>query len=431
VNDGPSHRLALRPATGVLFGVAALLVFLSVATQNPVPLFAAVPLLLAPIAASGSAPPPDARTDLRWSVEGSADEVLVRGSIRPSESVTTDSLEVRFFRPEPLVVTAPAQVNVTSEAIDFLLSWKAPYPLLANVPRPEIVWRDPLSLVEVSLPVETPALRIERYPPEVARLGSVRLPRTTPQPGEIRSRQIGSSGEFFAVRLAAPTDTPRQINWRATARAGHLLANDFHLERTGDLILLLDLRPTSLGAERDATILAVSKAAALGIASGFLAEKARVGLGTFDEFLNAVPLGSGRRHRYRIAQALSRAEMTDGGGPSERFGVLMRRYYPPGVTTVLFSALADDESLSLLSHLRRRGFPTVVLSPSPIPLLTPTKEATTPEDLAALRLIRLVRRWRIGEAWREGPVVDWPDYWSLAPFVRYLSAPSIARRGSA
>ena len=427
----PSRRLVLRPAAGALFVAAALLLLVAVATGNPVPMFAALPLLLAPLASAGSVPPPEAKVDLRWAVEGTADEVLVRGTIRPSEPVATEALEVRFFRPDPLLVTAPARVDSTAERIEFALSWKAPYPLLTTVPRPEVLWRDALSLLEVPLPIETPALRVERFPPEVARLGSVRLPRTTPQPGEIRSRQIGSSGEFFAVRAAAPTDTPRQINWRASARAGRLLANDFHLERTGDLVLLLDLRPTSLGAERDATILSVSKAAALGIATGFLAEKARVGLGTFDEFLHAVPLGTGRRHRYRIAQALSRAEMTEGGGPSERFGVLMRRYFPPGVTTVLFSALADDESLSLLSHLRRRGFPTVVLSPSPIPLLSRTARALTPEDLAALRLIRLVRRWRIGEAWREGPVVDWPDYWSLAPFVRYLSAPSVARRGSA
>ncbi|MCI4360470.1 MAG: DUF58 domain-containing protein, partial [Thermoplasmata archaeon] len=134
----------------------------------------------------------------------------------------------------------------------------------------EVVWRDPLGLVAVPIPLDAPGVRVERFPPEASRLDSVRLPHTTPQPGEIRARQLGASGEFFSVRAAVPTDTPRQINWKATARTGRLLANDFYLERTGDLVLLLDLRPSSLGPERDAALLSIARAGALGIATGFL-----------------------------------------------------------------------------------------------------------------------------------------------------------------
>ncbi|MCI4339700.1 MAG: DUF58 domain-containing protein [Thermoplasmata archaeon] len=424
----PGHRDLRAPAL-LAFSGGALLLVVAVLAGSPLGVFAALPLLMAPVAALSAAPTGGASAELSWSVEGAGADVLVRGTLRPDSSLDTDRLRIRFYRPPSLVEVAPPRLVVTPTSIEFTLSWRAPFPFLSTVPRPEVVWQDPLGLVEVAVAMEAPALKIERFPPEASRLGTVRLPHTTPQPGEIRSRYIGPSGDFFSVRAAGPTDTPRQINWRATARSGRLLANDFYLERTGDLVLLLDLRPSSLGPERDAVLLSIACAGALGIASGFLAEKARVGVGLFGEFLTAVPLGAGRLQRFRIAQALQKATLTDAPGPSERLAVSMRRYFPPGVTTVLLTPLADEESLVVVSHLRRRGYPTIVLSPSPIPLLVPPKDTATPEDQVALRLLRLVRRRRIGDAWREGPVVDWDDYWSLSPFVRFLSAPARPSRG--
>ena len=420
----------LQPLSLVALFGGGLLLALALLTGDPVPVFAALPLLLAPVAALAAAPRGAPSADLSWAVEGGGEAVTVRGTIRPRPPLNADHLAVEFYRPPALQERAPPRMVREPDGIAFELSWRAPFPLLAPIPRPDIVWQDPLGMVAVAVALDTPALRLERFPPEAHRLEAVRLAHTTLQPGEIRSRHIGPSGDFFSVRAAGPTDTPRQINWRATARSGRLLANDYYLERTGDLVLLLDLRPTSLGPERDAALLAVARAGALGIASGFLGEKSRVGLGLFDEFLTAVPLGTGRLQRYKIAQALQRATLSSLEGPSERLAVSMRRYFPQGVTTVFLSPLADDEALVVVTHLQRRGYPTIVLSPSPMPLFEDAARRRGPEAQAAVRLMRLVRRRRIGEAWRTGPVVDWDDYWSLAPFVRYLSSPPRPSRGS-
>ncbi|HEY6238299.1 MAG TPA: DUF58 domain-containing protein [Thermoplasmata archaeon] len=428
-DPAPPRGPLWRPAALLMFAVSALLVLVGIVVRSPVPLLAAVPLLLAPVAAALAAPRGELEAELTWSSDGSGAEVRVAGTVRPRTDGVAQGVELRLFRPSPLTETEPPTVTVDGGRVRFESVWHAPYPFLATLARPEAVWSDPIGLVEIPLHLDGSALRLERFPPEVTRIGSVRLHRTTPQPGEIRSRQVGSSGEFFSVRAAAPTDTPRQINWRASARTGRLVSNDFYLERTGDLLLLLDLRPSSLGADRDEQLLSVSRAAALGIATGFLADKSRVGLGLFDEFLAAVPMGTGRLQRFRIAQALQRARLAENPGPSERLAVSLRRYFPPGVTTVLLSPLADEESLILLTHLRRRGYPTIVLSPSPIPLLAPPLGVESADDSAALRLLRLVRRQRIGEAWREGPVVEWEDYWSLSPFVRFLSVPVTGRGG--
>lgn len=421
--------LSWHPLALLLFATGGVLAALGLLLRAPAALFAALPLLLTPLIAALDAPTAAASADLSWEVQGSGPEVDIVGEVRPRAPLPVAGLSLEFFRPPLLVERRPPVVERSEAGLRFRLAWSAPYPFLQPVARPSVTWTDAFGLVAAPVRLDAPALRVERFPPEVARIGRVHLRRTTPQPGEVRSHQVGSSGEFFAVRAATPTDTPRQINWRASARRGQLLANDFYLERTGDLLLLLDLRPSPLGEERDQRILSLAAAAALGIATGFLAEKSRVGLGMFGEFLSAVPLGTGRIHRYRLAQALQRATVAEAAGPSERFAVSLPRYFPTGVTTVLLSPLADDDALALLMHLRRRGYPTVVLSPSPIPLLTPPEGKRTREDEVMLRLLRLARRQRVGEAWRDAPVVEWEEYWSLAPFVRFLTRPLSNPRG--
>ncbi len=420
---GDAPRLYWQAGTLLLLVAGVALLATALFVGSPVPLFLAFPLLLAPAAAALAAPTRTPEAGLLWAAGGSTESVEIRGTVPIPPGIRADELDLTFYRPEPLVEAAPPSVERGPRELKFHLTWSAPYPCLATVPKPELVWRDPLGLLERRIPLTGEALKVERFPPEAGHLGTVRLRRTTTLPGEIRSKAVGESGEFFAIRPAVPSDTPRQINWKASVRTGRLLANDYLKERTGDLLLLLDLRPTPLGAERDAKILSICRAAALGLASGFLEDKSRVGLGIFGEFLTAVPLGSGRLQRYRIFQALQRTALTTAPGPPERFAVSLRRYFPPGVTTVLLSSLADEESLVLLSHLRRRGYPTIVLSPSPLPLLAPAVAAGAEDDRLALRLLSLVRRLRVSQVWRESPVVDWTDYWSLAPFVRFLTQP--------
>jgi uncharacterized protein (DUF58 family) len=428
----PPASMAWRPVSALYIAGAGLLLVLALAAHTPVPLFAALPLLLAPAAAALGAPRRPGAAKVRWSETGSGPAIGLEVDVTAPDEVAGTDLRVALETPDPFDVVSAPPMKPTASAVQFRRDWRTRFPAFAAIQPPSVAWQDPLGLTELPLAVEAPTLRVERFPPEVGRIGSVRLRRTSSQPGEVRSRALGGSGEFFAIREAASTDTPRQINWRATARMGRLLANEYRLERTGDVLLLLDLRPSALGPQRDGELLAVARAAALGIASGFLAARARVGLGLYDEFLYAVPLGSGRHQRHRILAALEGATLGAVNGPGERLAVSLRRYFPTGVTTVLLSSLVDEEdSLVLLRNLRRRGYPTVVLSPSPLPLLAPPGVALSPDEQIAARLRRLLRRRQIGRTWAEAPVVDWEEYWSLAPFVRLMTAPSHAARGAA
>jgi uncharacterized protein (DUF58 family) len=415
-------RAFLLVAAGALLGLTA------VAIRSPVPLFLGVPLLLAPISSGLFLPREGLRARLEWSETGTGRKIQVVGRLVLDPPVSASQLYPRFDWPEPLRPAAPPTLSPVGAELRFATEMDIPFPCVVELELPQLLWRDPLGLVELPVAVEGQTLPIERYPPELRRLGSVNLRRTTTLPGEIRSTAIGGTGDFYAVRPATSTDTVRRINWRASARAGGLIANDYRLERTGDLVILVDARPTSAGPARDALLLSLSRAAAVGVAAGFLDAKSRVGVGVFGEFLEAVPLGSGRRQRFRIRRLLRESKLTESPGPAERLAISMRQYFPPGVLTLLLSPMAEEEQLLLLPHLRRRGYPMVVVSPSPIPLLIPP-ESTRREDRLARRLMNLQRRRRIAEVWKEAPTVDWTDYWALGQLVALLRQPS--RRGGA
>jgi uncharacterized protein (DUF58 family) len=428
--EPPETPVRFRPRALVFLVTGAALAVAAIAAHDSVPLILAVPLLFGPVAAGLGAARGTGTYRVTWSVDGSRDEVEIVGQLRRTADRGVPGVLPIFYRPEPLVERAPPEVERTPDGIEFRLHWAAPYPCLVSVARPAVVWRDPLGLVERDAAVEGEAVRVQRFPPELARAARAPLRRTTPLPGEVRARQLGPSGEFFGLRPYGPGDTLRQVNWSATARAGRVLANDFRVERTGDLLIVLDLRPSSLGPEVDARLASVACAGAYGLAQSFLEQKARVGLALYSEFLTAIPLGSGRRQRYRILRALQSATVGDVAGPSERLAVSLRRYFPPGVTTALISPLADDDSTLVLPHLRRRGYPTFVLSPSPVTLLARPAGPPTEDDGRALRLLHLVRRRRVADAWSEAPVVDWDDYWSLTALTSFFARPPGRRSGS-
>ncbi|MCI4357629.1 MAG: DUF58 domain-containing protein [Thermoplasmata archaeon] len=423
---GPAR---LRPmslgllSAGVLFTAAAFVL------RSPSLLFLAVPLLTAPVAALVSLPRNSSPLRLSWTEYGLGPEIHVDGTLEGTGAVASRSIAVEFTRPEPICEDRPPVLTVEDTGARFRITWRAPYPLLARVPVPSAILLDPLALVERDLRIVGTPLPIERFPPEAERIGAVRLRRTTALPGEVNSRAMGSSGEFFGIRFAEPGDSPRHVNWRATGRTGRQCVNEFLLDRTGDLLIVLDARPTALGSADDQALLSIGRAAAYGIARGFLKEKNRVGVAVFGEYLDAVPLGSGRTHAHRIEQILARAQISEETGPAERLAVSLRRVYPAGVSTLLITPLAEEGTAHVLPHLRRRGFSAFVLSPSPLRLHAgPSVEGA--EDRAIERLAHLVRRARIGRVWEDAPVLDWEEYWSLGGLrgLLRLSRPSGIRR---
>ncbi len=426
--DPSVGALRLRPRTIVLFAFVGILSVGAVVLRSPVPLLAALPLLVVPLASAGSRPSSLRRADLSWEATGLGPEVNLSGVVRGPFGPSAPDISV-VPRPFPgAALRGPVRVEGGPAEVRFEFSWTLAEPAMAQLEPPQVVWRDPLGLVEEPVPGDRPSLAIERYPPELHRLGSVRLERTLQLPGEARSRRLGSSGEFFGIRDAAPNEPPRLINWRATARTGRLLANDFQLDRTGDLLLLLDVRPTTLGAVVDERLLGIARAGLYGIAESLLRGKVRVGYASFGEFVQGVPLSTGRAHRVRLKQAILTTQRSSVSGPPDRCTFGLRRYFRPGLTTLLVSSWQGDSYFDLLPYLHRSGFPAILVSPSPLSLGTggaPLTDDT--EERIVRRLERAERRARLASLWEHGPVIDWTDFWSLDGLVHFLRQPSRRR----
>ncbi len=423
-NDG--LRLTIR--SWVCYSGAVALIITAVAARDPIPLFGALVLLFAPIGSLVTAPAAAGPVQVFWAESGSAGIVNIAGSIEVPNTLDSRDLEVVLPCPAELVERSPLAISFGPGSVRFRAEWEARSPALLNLPVPRVLWRDALGLAERPIDVEGTELVIERYAPEVDRLGGMRLQRTIAMPGETRSKAIGEAGEFYGVRPARPGDPWRRTNWHASARSGSRYVNEFSLERTGDVLLYLDARPSSLGPKIDHELFGISRATAIGMARGFLRENVRVGLAVFGEFVRTVPLGAGRSQRARLREALLAAHVSPIAPPAERGTIGLRRAITPGITTILISPLADEAAALLIVHLRRRGYPTIVLSPSPIAAQL-VGFPSRPEDRGLVeRIVRVYRRQQIARAWREAPVVDWTEFWSLARFTGFLEHGMDARR---
>ena len=100
---------------------------------------------------------------------------------------------------------------------------------------------------------------------------------------------LGLGTEFELIRDYEPDDDIRQVNWRATARLGRPMSNQYRLEQDRDLLLLIDagrLSAAPLGATaRRSSTPALDAAAALAFVADELGD--RTGAVAFDDEVRA------------------------------------------------------------------------------------------------------------------------------------------------
>lgn len=427
--DTPDGGVRWTHRSYLLFGVGGALLLSAIVFRTSTPVFLALPLLVAPLVAAWTTPRDLGRIDLRWGETGAGPVVAVHGTLTGELGGAQDDLRMVMELPPGLVETRPIACPTRASEVAFTAEWWMYEPLVVTVPAPTVFWEDPFCLVQREVGGRRPPLSVERYPLGLRGASTLRLNRTTQLPGETPSRRLGSSGEFFALRRAVPGEPLGRINWWASARVGQLMTNEFQLDRSGDLLLVLDCRPTGLGVENDRRLLGVSKSAARGIADALLREKVRVGFAAFGEFVGAVPPSMGPGHRLRVAQAISRAELVVSPGPPSRCAIGLRRVFRPGLTTLVISSWVGDPTYHLMPYLRRAGYPVMMLSPSTVPLGRGMFPLSRRAEELAERVDRLDRGERLSPLWLFGPVIDWEEFWSLAVFVQYLKRPA-TRRGS-
>lgn len=198
----------------------------------------------------------------------------------------------------------------------------------------------PLGLTRVSH-ASGPPTTISVYPDLVsAHAAILRLRRELAgHPGRLARGPLGLGTEFESVREYTEDDDIRQLNWRATARLGRPMSNQYRLERDRDVTCLLDVgrlmaAPLGLRTMLDAALDAVT---VLALATDELGD--RCGAIAFDQTIRRAVSPSHRSGR-RVIEALFDLEPAPVDSDFER--AFMRVGQSRRALVAVFTDLVDE-----------------------------------------------------------------------------------------
>ena len=234
----------------------------------------------------------------------------------------------------------------------------------------------PLGLVRRQRAIPDSAFRVRVYPSlRGLRRYELMVRRGLAQEAGLKAIRIpGASTEFERLREYVPDDEFRRINWKATARRGKPIVNQFEAERSQNVVLMLDAgrlmgARAALPADDEAAQLVegevasglakidyvVNAALLLAYVAGLRGDRVSL-LAYADEVRTFLPPTRGRRAFLRVVDALY-ALQPEPVEPDHAmaFQFLASRNLRRSLV-VLFTDLADRESSSsLVANLMRAG----------------------------------------------------------------------------
>jgi len=186
-----------------------------------------------------------------------------------------------------------------------------------------------------------------------------------PQMGIRRSRLLGHGRDFSRLRDYLPDDSPRDIDWKATARKGSLIAREYDVEQSQTIMILLDIgrnmasRTVEPGGELGMTKLDCAINASVLLAHVATQSDDRIGLYCFAQNpVTYIPPGKGMPQVSRLLDALySLRPRTEETAYYRHFSLTSHRQKKRSLV-FLFTDLIDPESskrlISSISLLARK-----------------------------------------------------------------------------
>jgi uncharacterized protein (DUF58 family) len=199
------------------------------------------------------------------------------------------------------------------------------------------------------------------------------------------SRLRGDGIEFADIRPFVPGDRVRRVNWRVTARRGHLHVNEMRLERNADVVVFIDTFSDLRDRSESSLNLAVRAATAL--VHAYLGRRDRVGLIGFGGTLRWLTPQMGERQLYRVLDALIDTEVVLSYA-WKGLEVIPSQTLPPKSLVLAVTPLVDERAVEALLNLRARGHDLAVVEISPQSFLRPGARAG---DQIAYRLWSMER----------------------------------------
>nr|WP_199729416.1 DUF58 domain-containing protein [Micromonospora sp. M71_S20] len=254
------------------------------------------------------------------------------------------------------------------------------------------------------------------------------MPRAAGLVGAHHSRRPGEGGELAGVRVFAPGDRLRRIDWRVSLRARQLHVAATLSDRDAEVVVLLDVLAEagrSGGVAGAASVLDTTVRAAAAIAEHYLHRGDRVSMLEYGPAARRLRPATGRRQYLTVLEWL--LEVRAESSPHEPYDqVFGPQLLSADALVVVLTPLLDERSAQMLARLARSGRFVVAVDTLPADL-TPPKDRGWAE--VAYRLWRLDRDTMIGQLREHGvPVVPWAGAGSLDQVLRDVARLATAPR---
>jgi uncharacterized protein (DUF58 family) len=267
----------------------------------------------------------------------------------------------------------------------------------------------------------SPTARLRVYPTTEEFEADDAMPRAAGLVGAHRSRRPGEGGELAGVRMFAPGDRLRRIDWRVSLRTGELHVAATLSDRDAEVVLLLDVlheAGRSGGLYGARSVMDTTVRAAAGIAEHYLKRGDRVALIEYATRARRLRPASGRRQYLTVLEWLLDVDATMGAfEPSPTaFGPHM---FSANALVVVLTPLLDPRSAAMVARLARGG--RFVVAVDTLPPGLPLPERMGWGSLAG-RLWKLERDNTVDLLREHGvPVVAWAGTGSLDQVLRQVA----------
>lgn len=216
---------------------------------------------------------------------------------------------------------------------------------------------------------------------------SLKALHTGAWPGNITSKIPGHSMEFYGLRNYMPGDELKKVNWRASARMGKLITNEYEAERVTDAIIIVDINRLSDNTEYERKIVEACVSGSAALSSILLKQGNRVGAIVMGAVRDWVRPGFGKRHMMRILYTLTKAEPGLTLKIVDVISLLIPFILAKGTRIFILSSLLDDTIIEAVKGLIFKGYRVNVIAVFPRPVYKDVVEELAIEIINLKRLL--------------------------------------------
>ncbi len=173
--------------------------------------------------------------------------------------------------------------------------------------------------------------------------------------GRRQPRPVAKSYEFDRIKEYVRGDDLRSVNWKATARRGQVMVNQYETERAQRIYCLLDKGRTMRMPFGGLSLLDYAINASLALSNVVLRQQDRAGLLTFSDKLGDVLVADQKPDQlHRIFETLYRQQEREGESDYDLLYYATRRLLPGRSLLLLFTNFESNYALDRVLPVLRR-----------------------------------------------------------------------------